>query len=152
MSKFGYLKKLEIKDKTVRFELPFFAELGFENAYLKVKPADSTNKAYINAALRKSGNKNIQRMISSGVNSKMQEERRLIDKELFPLHVVVGWNDIPNSEGKPEPFSKEGIAEFIESMPDDMFDELRLFCMTPANFRETSDIDFEEKAKNLQAV
>lgn len=138
MNDFSHLAKLQIaKDKPVKFELSDI--LG--QPYLMVLTATEGNKAYFNAAL-KSQRKN---KISKVIDLAFIEKGRNKDKALYPKYIIKGWGNVKNSNGDEVPFSEAKVVEFIEALPNYLFDELRDFCQDPKNFSEEN---VEEIAKN----
>ena len=143
MSKFEHLGKLDVKDKNVVDYVIFQIE---SEPVLKLKPATEANKPYFNAVLRGS-RKNMRAIRSGSINAIMLEENRAQDRELFPKHVVAGWEKVTDSDGKPVPFSEENCQDFLRALPDWIFDEIRDFAGNAANFVSTG-IGAETKPKN----
>lgn len=142
MTDFSYLERLNTKEKTAEYQL-----WQLEDApILILAPATEANKPYYNQLLRKSS-KAVRRMQSSGIDAGMLEKQRNDDKELFPLHVVKGWCGIKDANKKLVTFDKEAAKDFINALPNWIFDEVRNFAANPSNFIDDM-INTEEVAGN----
>lgn len=142
MSNFSHLKKLDVKDRTAKYQI--FQIEG--EPTLIMKPATEANKPYFNSVLKKSRRK-VKAVQAGALNSKMIQENRDEDRELFPKAVVIGWEGIVDNKGKEVPFTTEDCAQFLEALPDWIFDQVRNFAASSENFAYEV-IDIEEKAKN----
>jgi hypothetical protein len=141
---FNYLKKFEIKDNVVDF--PINDIQGEVVPVLIVKPATQSNKPYFNAILRKSKSK-VGSIQSGNLNINMLDENRSEDKKLFPKHVITGWKNVTDSSGKAVLYTFENCNDFVNALPEWIFDKVRNFAATSENFVEEA-INVEEKAKN----
>ncbi len=143
--KFDYLKKFEVKDNTAEYTI---FQIDGEPTLI-LKPAVESNKPYFNSVLRKS-RKKVKAAQAGSINSQMIKENRAEDRELFPKYVIVGWKNVVDNEGKESPFSEENCSDFINSLPDWLFDQIRTFASASENFvNDTIDtIDIGGKAKN----
>lgn len=103
---------------------------------LTVRHAGESNKPYFNEMLRRA--EHLARR-KAKVTVELIKDNRERDRDLYPQHVVIGWNDVVDASGHPVSFNKEDCKTFLSSLPDDMFDELREFCREAQNFRETTD-------------
>lgn len=147
MSKFGTLKKtLAISSDAVRFVL---AEIEWDpRPVLHVKSASYGNPDWTSyvvelAAANAAERKRKARLARAG--GKDPEEDRLTaesiakdrqqDRDAFPGRVVVGWEGVIDDTGKPVPFTTEDCREFLNALPDDVFDRLRAFVQDANNFR-----------------
>jgi len=142
MNDFSHLKKLEVSGKTA--EYPLFQIAG--EPVLIMKPATEANKPYFNMVLRRS-RRSMQAVKSGALSQKMIKENREEDKNLYPKHVITGWKNMPDSKGKDVPFSEKACTEFLEALPDWIFDEVRNFAGTSSNF-SGEQIDVGEKLGN----
>ena len=143
MAKFSHLQGLQLAD-TKEFELHQISVNGV-SPVLVVKPSTESNKPFFNKVLQRMGKS--ARMLRSGkITPAMSAENRKDDRELFPKHVIVGWSNVLDTDGTIVPYSQEECANFLNALPDWIFDELRAFCNDPANFSET--VDVEVAAKN----
>ena len=142
MTDFSHLKKLDVtSENTQEYPMPEVVD----DAVLILRPANESNKGYINALLRMTG-KHGMRKVKAKLDSKALEKQRDQDKELYPDHVIVGWKGIVDSKNKPVKFTPKAAAEFIDVLPNWLFDGVRTFASVPANFIEV--IDSEDKAGN----
>jgi hypothetical protein len=103
---------------------------------LRVRPTSEQNRPYLNAVLSEGKRLARRRKLSAALLA----ETRARDLELFPKHVVVGWEK-PALLDDGSPASNEHVAAFLEAIPPDMFDELRGFCGDLDSFRPGSDPD-----------
>jgi hypothetical protein len=139
---FSHLQKLDIKDKTARYS---FYQIRDEPTLI-LRPANEANKQYFNAVLSKS-RKNVRAIQAGHVNQSMIAESRNKDRELYPSFVVVGWENVVDSQGEEVPFSSEACRDFLNALPDWLFDELRTFAAKSSNFAEDR-VDAGEVAGN----
>jgi hypothetical protein len=139
---FSHLRKLEVREKTSCF---IFDDITGEPTF-EVKPATQSNPKYFNALLRSSKSR-ISRAKKGVIDDTMLKQNRDEDRKLFPRHVIVGWENVMDSSGKEVPFSIENCTEFLEKLPDWLFDKLRDFAASNENFVEEV-IDVEELSKN----
>lgn len=147
MSQFSHLKRLDVQGgQTAEFRMH---ALEGEPA-LTVRPALESNTQYFNAAL-KGSRKNMRSIRNGSVSAGLLDETRENDRELYAKHVVVGWRGVQDSSGKQVQFTREVCAEFLEALPNWLFDELREFCGTPTNFIADDQVDAEAVGKNSKS-
>jgi hypothetical protein len=139
---FSHLKKLDIKEQTTEYTL---YQIEGEPV-LTMKPANEANKPYFNQVLKKSRRK-LRRIQSGNLSTEFLEENRELDRQLFPKTVIIDWKGVKDSAGKTVPFTQEACAEFLQALPDWLFDEVRNHAAIHGNFVEEV-ADVEEKAKN----
>jgi hypothetical protein len=142
MTDFSHLKVLEVKNKTAEYTIYQIAG----EPVLIVKPATEANKGYFNSVLRRS-RRNLHAVKAGSISQKMIKENRAEDRELYPKHIVNGWKTMKDSKGKDVPFSPEAAHDFLEALPDWLFDEIRAFCGASQNF-SGEPIDIEAKLGN----
>lgn len=126
---FKKLKALEVSGNTAKLTL---YQIEGEPVLI-LKPATEANKPYFNAILKKSAGR-LRTITSGGINSSVIQENRASDRELFPLHVAVGWERVTDDNGAEVTFSSSACAEYFEALPDWIFDEVRTFASNPSNF------------------
>lgn len=144
MADFSHLQALEVSaDKTARYTLHQITVNGLTPTLI-VAPATDANKPYFNALLKRAG-KSRRAVRAGAVNTGMIEENREEDRELYPRHVLKGWEDVTDARGEVVDFSPAEVASFLEQLPDWMFDDVRSFCGDPANFAELMDIEVSAK-------
>ncbi len=138
MTDFSNLQALHITDDAT-VEFVFFGIHG--EPTLSVRPATQENKPFFNAVLAK--NKQASRKAkgrrAAALTATTLVEARTADIELFVSYIVTGWTNVVDAKGKAVKFSKEVCRQFLEAIPGDMFDELRMFCLDIANFRLEMD-------------
>lgn len=107
---------------------------------LQVKSATPANTAYLNATLKRAG-KFSRQIETTGLNAKMLNTHRDNDRVLYSKYVIVGWENVFDSDGKSVAFSKSNCLDFLNALPDWIFDGLRNFCGKPFNFLDNDDTD-----------
>ena len=145
MTNFGHLKNLEVTaDRTADFSLHMI-----EGApTLTMVAALDTNKGYFNASL-KGSRKNIRSFRNGAMSAEMLEDTRDQDRTLYASHVIKSWSGVKDSTGKDVKFSIENCLQFLQALPNWLFDEIREFAGTPGNFIE-DQINPEDVGKNSQ--
>ncbi len=138
MSKFGNLAQYDVKaDKAVRYDVEEIRMAG-KTPWLMVKPATEANKPFARAQL-KSSNKKLKLSSARGITVESLEATRKDDRALYPKYIITDWGNVFDDEGLEVPFNAENCKEFIDAIPDWIFDQMRQFCAVPANFAETAD-------------
>jgi len=138
---FEHIRKLGTPEgKTAEYGFP---ELEGEPTLI-VAPATEANKPYYNALLRKSRRK--QRAMGTGKwTVALVKENRNIDRTLYAKHVVKGWRDVVNDNGDNVDFSPEACSEFLNALPWELFDPLRLFVSEADSFQDEEESPDEEE-------
>lgn len=147
MSTFSHLKRLEVSGTTTA-EMKLHALDG--NPVLILAPALESNKPFFNDSL-KASRKNMRAVRNGNVSANMLEETRDEDRVLYARHIVTGWRNVTDGAGKPVPFSREVCEEFLQALPNWLFDEVREFAGTPSNFIQGGQVDVEAVAKNSKS-
>lgn len=144
--KFGNYTKAKVDgNKAVKFVFS-----GLEGRpTLFVRPASEVNQDFHNDNMKKS-KRIVRRMSRNGtIDPEMVKDNREKSYKLYAKHVVTRWENVVEEDGaggtKPVKFSKKDCEEFLRSIPIDMFDDLREFCVTMDNFRDDDDLDDESK-------
>ncbi len=138
MSKFNQLKQYDIQpEKSVRYDLVDI-QMNDHTPYLMVKPATEGNKPFARAQLQRS-NKRVRAAGARGVTLENLAANRDDDRELYPRFIITGWGNVFDVDQKEVPFSVKDCVDFLEELPDWIFDKVRLFCVEPGNFAETVD-------------
>lgn len=143
MGQFDYLKKLDVKgDETAEFKL----------LDLPAKPklilaiAGEKNKPYLNASLKAFGSQLNSRR-RTRMDADTMSDTREADRALYAQYVIKGWEGITDTKGEEVPFNKENCLEFLEILPDYIFDDIRVFAGDPTNFVQ-GEIDSHGTGKN----
>ena len=145
MADFSHLGTLEVSaDTTTEYTLHQIT-VNSVSPTLIVAPATEANKPYFNALLKRAG-KTARQVRANAINTGLIEENRLEDLELYPRHVIKGWQDVLDADGTEVDFSQANLVEFLDVLPNWLFDDLRNYCGNPANFSEL--VDVETSAKN----
>ena len=110
---------------------------------LIVKHAGESNKPFFNSLLKRQ--KKNRKMKT--INVELLQRGRSEDREDYPKFIIKGWEKVINTQEQPVEFSEDNCREFINALPDWMFDELRGYCMDPTNFTTLED-DLEDTVKN----
>lgn len=143
--KFSNLKGAEVSAES-RVKYVFSDIEG--SPWIEIRYAGGTNKGYLNAILKKNA-KNKQRSRRGLADADQISNNRNEDRELYATHILTGnWGGWVNDETSAEvSFSKEAASELMTALPDYMFDDLRVYCNDPSNFR-TDMVDADIAAKN----
>ena len=138
MVDFGNLEALEVKDGTTA--VLTLEEINGDNPpTLTLAPAGQSNKAYNREALRR--NRQFDALIAGRkLSPKLIEEIREADTVLYAKHVVKGWKNVVDNEGKAVPFNEENATAFFQALPRRFFDMIRGFCQDAENFVDMPDL------------
>jgi hypothetical protein len=143
--------RLDPRGRTARCPLPIGTETATGTLFmaLTLKFAGDGNKGWVNATTKHTLKHNLNRRGIDPV-----ELNRLVvqrDLDLYPQHVVVGWENVFDTAGEAVPFSHGACAEFLRAIPSWIFDEVRLFAITASNFTapdQPSPSDVQDAAGN----
>lgn len=138
---FSNFQKLKV-DATLIVDLPLDMIEG--DAVLKLAPATEANRSYYNALLKNSRSK-MGAIAGKKVNADTVKRNRTEDRQLYAKYIVVGWSGIVDAEGVDVIFDKPTCKQFLDSLPDWIFDSVRIFAGDPQNFLT---IDAEEVSGN----
>jgi len=148
MADFGHLKQLEVSNEnTAEYTIHQIAVNG-KTPTLILAPATEANKGYFNNLLKRAG-KSARQVKAGMINLGLVEENREEDKELYPEYVIRGWKDVLDVDGSDVKFSKKEAQQFINLLPNWIFDDIRNFAGNPGSFAEILDIEIS--AKNSQS-
>lgn len=153
MSKFGHLKTGVTKDTTRQYTM-YGIQLGETgdgepiNPVLIVRPAWDINTDYANARIKVSAGRSKQ-MQKKGVSAGDIRRIRKEDMPLYAEHVVAGWveDTMIDEDGNTVAFTKDDVLDFLRSIPEQEFDDLRAWCNDYANWGQ-DPLDEEEIAGN----
>jgi hypothetical protein len=140
---FSYLSSSEVtRDSTAELTLYDVRLPGGGHPTLIGRYAGETNRAYftpqLEAAMRR------QRRARKGqVDVEVLGQLRALDRKLYPQHVLTGWRDVCDADGKAVPFSAAACGDFIAALPWHIFDDVRSFFGDLANFRPDALSDDE---------
>jgi len=136
------LKALDVgANITAEYTLSSISTDGGEtNPVLIVRVAGESNKGFANEQLKMT-RKNANAYRAGAVNMSMVADTRSNDRRLYSKYVVVGWTNVVDADGASVAFSVSECNDFIESLPDWIFDELRNFCSNPSNFVDTVNVE-----------
>jgi hypothetical protein len=101
-----------------------------------VRPATQANPAYLNAVLGEG--KALARRGKRAMSVATLADNRANDRKLYKKFIVVKW-ETPALLDDGTAAVDGQIGEFLDALPDDLFDEFRAFCSEPANFRVEDD-------------
>ncbi len=148
MVDFSHLKQLDINaGVTAEYTIHQITVNG-NSPTLTVSPATEVNKPYFNALLKRAGKSS--RQVKAGkMTSDMLDSSRDEDKDLYPKFIVRGWQDMTDAKGKLLEFNVEDCKDFLDALPNWIFDDCRAFCNEIVNFTEVMDI--EVVAKNSKS-
>ncbi len=139
MNDFSHLAELQVSDKKTK-KFTFDGVKG--EPYFMVLSATEANKEYFNDALKQQRKNNIKKM--SAVSIKKARDR---DRQLYPKHVIKDGGNLYDVKGDLIPFSKEVANQFLDQLPDHIFDDLREYCLEVENFVDAED-EIEDLIKN----
>ena len=142
MVDFSQFNALKAINRTVDYEVYQIAG----EPILKILFAGEPTKPYYSALIRKSGKK-IRALQSSRVTPSMARENREDDKGLYAAHIIKGWSGIVDANGKEVPFTSENVLDFLNALPDWIFEDIRRYASDIQNFIEDA-IETEVIAKN----
>lgn len=151
MADFSFLDELQI-DEAKTVEYVFYDLVGADKrkaVVLNVAPAGEPNKMYF-AAFARWVIKQGKRATRGDID--VLAKTRDMDRALYADYVVQGWENMPGGpDNTPVPFSKANCKQFLEKLPNHMFDRLREFCADLENFSGLSQEALEETGKNSQS-
>lgn len=145
---FEHLKKLEVTaEQTIWIELAELRTKDNKVARLQCRPMAEVNGPYFADMVRMGANRSRRLQKGENLTPEMIAANRADDRRLMPRHVVVGWENIPNREGSPVPFTQENLEDFFRWLPDQLLDRLRNEAGTLANFG-AGELDPEARSGN----
>lgn len=144
MADFTNLKSLEVHAEK-RVDYTLFQIAG--EPVLELAPATEANKPYHNALLRRS-RRNQRRIQAGAIDAALMAENREDDRSLYAEFIIKGWRRMLDAQGKPVPFTLENVKDFLNALPNWLFDEVRLFASNSQNFVPEVSINVEEAAGN----
>jgi len=155
---FEHLARYNPKANTADFHLPIKPRLLNAETGALILPklimrnAGQANAGYFNAVARANAKTGQMRRIAQGrIDAEMVERNRQQDVQLFPRHVIEGWEGIYDSNGNAVEFNADNCTAFLAALPPWIMDEIRNFAAVPANFLGEDELaaeDVEETAKN----
>ena len=137
---FNYLKKHDIGSEPVEYPL---YQIGGEPVLL-IRPAGEKNKPYHNALLKRNAKLAARFRAGTKVNREMMKENREHDRALYGKFIIAGWEGIVDDSGVEVAFSPEVCSQFLRSLPDWIFDDIRQFAGSAANFLADDEPDTDE--------
>lgn len=134
MSKFAHLKKLDVSGKTAWMTLDDLEG----SPRLCLKFAGQSNHGYYNAMLKRAGGRS-RKFLTGKVDVQMILDNQDDDRDLFPAHIVTGWEGIVDEKGKKVKFSRSECKELLDQMPDWIFEKIVTFAKTPEQFLDDGE-------------
>lgn len=98
---------------------------------LYLKPAGETNQDYFKAMISRI--KKAPARLNQVTSGRVKEDRNE-DREMFAKYVVKDWSNIRDADQKLVPFNQANCLEFLNALPDHLFDDLRNFAKNLDNF------------------
>lgn len=136
---FGNLDHLQVGD-TSSSTYDLFELEGYKGRTPKLflKPAGEVNKPYWREILKRAAI-NAKRMRGGGDKDGRQAGEALAanrehDRELFPLHVVTGWEDMVDGKRALVPYTRSEAVDFFKRLPNWLLDRIRDHAASPVNF------------------
>lgn len=108
---------------------------GLPPVWLDSLPATQLNAPYHNEWLRRLTERREQSKGTLKVDGALMDASRAEDRELLARHCAQAWGNVVDAKGKSVEFSADEALQFMQALPDDVFDGYRAWVMTPANFR-----------------
>lgn len=127
---------LDIAGRSIPMDLGEFLGAG---ATIHLVCADRlVNRGYRQAlATREGRDERLRRIAESGrIDDAQEDEEREDDIVLFPRHVIVGWDRIPDAEGGFPEYTPENGEAWLRSLPSWLVDRIRLRAKVPDNYIE----------------
>lgn len=143
MSSFSYLNQVNVTaNNTKEFPLDDIRIAG-KTPVLIVAPATESNKEYTNDLLRFSlkNKSNTRKNITADDILQVRKNDRI----LYAKHVIKGWIDVIDDSGKEAEFNLDNCQDFVNSLPDWLFDKIRNFCNQSETFIDNFDIEVTTK-------
>lgn len=137
MADFSYLQNYKPTSDARPFKLKEIELTGGRSPVLMLRcSAETQNPEYFNASskLRRKYVKVIDDL--SGVDAAMINDIRNMDRRLYAEHVVTGWTDVVDSQGKEVLFSVVECEAFLRALPDNIFDRARAFAGDLSNYTD----------------
>lgn len=111
---------------------------------LTLAPANDSNRPYFNALAKRSA-RNASRLRRGKIDTKILEDNRKHDLELFPKYVVKGWPRAPkDSQGNAVDFCEAHVAAFLSALPNWIFDRMRAFAVDAESFLPDDSEEVDE--------
>jgi len=132
---FEHLRQLDPKGRRVPFPLPFTLTRrdGSTTApALLMLHAGPSNKGWANASAAFAVK--FAAEARSARDGDMADLARRRDLELFPLHIVVGWEGVVDVSGDAVSFSPEACSDLFAALPSHIVDDIRVFAVVASNF------------------
>ncbi len=129
-ARFAHLAVYDIKASTARFPLDKYFPV-LKGAYLQVRPATNANKDWLAAVVQYE-----QEHPTEDNETVMQgrDRENAMALELYPGLVVTEMCNVVDAAGDPVASNLHEIAEFLQQIPDWVFERLRIFCQRPESF------------------
>ena len=150
MANFANVKKLNIKSETLsEFDTGIQTKEGEDTLILIGRHAGRSNKGFTSAMLRKEA-ANI-RNRSKKITVSMLDRNRDEDQVIYSDHVLTGWRNCFDADGKVSPFSSSNCLDLLKAVDDFQLQDIINHYAEPMNFireDEISESDAEELGKS----
>ena len=136
MAKFGNLKQFDPRGRTATMTMPIaLTKPDGKRVTPKLigRYAGDTNPAWQNALTKHNAKTGIIRKIQAGASG-IEEIAIERDVELYPKHIITGWEDVIDEDGNPVSFSEKECREFLQALPRWVFTDVRIWFSSAANF------------------
>ena len=148
MPNFEYLERLEVKEgRTAEYILDDINPE--EPPVLTLLPAGPANKQYSRAAMRR--NRQFDALLAGKMTPKLIEDIRDADVVLFAKHVIRGWKNVVDTDGKAVKFTAENAEAFFNALPTRFFDSIRAFAQNADNYVDGTLPDLSVMTGNSKA-
>ena len=146
MVDFSHVRKGSPTLKTARYT---FYDIQGE-PWIEVARADESNQPYFNQLLRTQARG--RRAMRANINTGTLKRNRAEDRRLFPEFIGQRWGNVTDASGMPVPYDKEACRQFLEALPDEMFDDLRDFAANPYSFVEQLPGDEDDDGGDVRTA
>ena len=143
MADFTHLSKLDVPTEVTKDYEMVQITINGKSPVLKVLHAGESNKPYFNELLKR-GNRNQRQIVAGKITTSLIEDNRDENRKLYAKYVVKGWTDVVDAAGKPAAFTPDTCLEFLEALPDWLFDQVTTFCSDAMNFVGETSLDVGE--------
>ena len=138
MADFSFLDTQKVQaDKIKSFTLNGIAMPNGSVPVLEGIHAGESNPPYWNAQLKRQGKRLAvtQAAVKAGnIDNELVKRAREDDRELYPLHVIKGWKNVFDAEGKPVKFTTADCIGLLNHLPNEVMEDLRTFYGAHINF------------------
>lgn len=132
---FPALKGQQIKtEATIEYEIADITMPNGKSPVLTGKHAGKSNAKFLAAHLKSTSRRMAGKRARSQIDEQIIEEERAAERDLFAKHIIVGWKNVINSEGKESEFNYENCVAFLNALSEPIFEALANYFSNPSRF------------------